>query len=112
MWAASVIVSASVYNVTSVTPNTGLTSGGTAIQIHGNGFEAPSQATMNFPPKVSLVEPNTGKEFECSSVQFVSEWQINCTTPAHPQAAMCIRVQLRSKGMEGNYTLCPAFTYK
>jgi hypothetical protein len=54
--------------VTSVTPNQGVLAGGTAIQIFGTGFK--SGATV-------LVGASA-----CTSVNFVSATEIDCTTPS------------------------------
>lgn len=83
-----------VPSVTSVTPNTGPTAGGTSVSIKGGGFVSGASVTFG-----STIATN---------VSVVSSTAINATAPAHLAGTVSITVT-NTNGQSG--TLAKAFTY-
>ena len=78
--------------VTSITPTSGTSEGGTPVTIKGTGFEAPATVTIGG---------------EASAVTVVSETEITATTPAHAAGGQEVVV----KDAHGTSTAGPTFTY-
>jgi len=76
--AAKMYAGCSVTIVTSVTPNTGPTAGGTAVTITGSGFFNPSTVTFG--------------GVAATNVVFVNGTTITATTPAHAAGAVDVAV--------------------
>lgn len=79
--------------VTSVTPNSGPTQGGTSVTLTGSGFASPA-----------LVRFGT---LEATSVQVVSSTSITCQTPPHLAGAVDVLVIVEGVGdgfLAGGYT--------
>ena len=80
--------------VTSVTPATGTTAGGTAVTIHGTSFKTVTAA------KFATVT--------CTTRAVTSTTTITCKTPAHAAGAVTVKVT----NAVGSGTKATAFTYK
>ncbi|MEK7689748.1 MAG: IPT/TIG domain-containing protein, partial [Bdellovibrionota bacterium] len=80
--------------ITSVSPSTWVTIGGTAITIAGTGFMAGAVATLD--------------STACTSVTVASATQITCTTAAHTSGAVTVAVT-NTEAQSG--TLDNAFSY-
>ncbi len=80
--------------VTSLSPNTGTTAGGTAVTITGTGFQAGAEATFG--------------GTAATGVTVVSDTSITCVTPAHAAGAVDVVVTI-PEGRSG--TLAGGFTY-
>src|SRR5215475_2910806 len=79
--------------VTSVTPNTGLAAGGTAVTIAGTNFTGATSATFG--------------GTAATSFSVVNSTTITCTTPVHAVGAVAVVVVQPT----GNGTLASGFTY-
>ena len=84
--------------ITSVSPITGTTAGGTTLTVNGTGFR-------NSPTLPTILLASTS----CGSVAFVSASQITCVTPAATFGAVAVRVT----NSDGQFaSSAGAFTYQ
>jgi hypothetical protein len=87
--------------VTSLSPNSGFTAGGTAVTITGTGFLAGATVTVG--------------GSACTGITVVSATSITCTTPAHAAGAVAVAVtntdtQIGSTASAFNFVPAPTVT--